>query len=99
MTSDNLDDDEQRIMDWLRKRSDDSDQQGNGLLKTYDNSDRHDIYDNAVAAILFDLHKDTKRAEQILDCFINKMDGDQNNLLAAVSVSYTHLTLPTNDLG
>ena len=84
MTSDNLDDDEQRILDWLRKRADDAkDNNGFGLLKTYDNSDRHDIYDNAVAAILFDLHNDTKRAEQILDCFINKMDGDQYKLLAA----------------
>ena len=84
MTSENLDDDEQRILDWLRARADDAkDNNGFGLLKSYDCLDRHDIYDNAVAAILFDLHNDTKRAEQILDCFINKMDGDQYNLLAA----------------
>jgi len=81
MTSVNLDHHEQLILNWLQKRADSASNEF-GLLKTYDNSDRHDVYDNSVAAILFDLHKDTKRAEQILDCFITKMD-EQDSILAA----------------
>ena len=89
MTSENLDDDEQRILDWLRARADDAkDNNGFGLLKTYDNSDRHDIYDNAVAAILFDLHNDTKRAERILNCFIGIFGAEGNPPPFGCSLQY-----------
>ncbi|OEU09679.1 hypothetical protein FRACYDRAFT_247935 [Fragilariopsis cylindrus CCMP1102] len=93
MTSDNLDDDEQRILDWVRARADDANERGPGMLKTYDNSDRHDTYDNAVAAILFDLHSDTAadtvRAEQILDRFIVLIDeGDEQGNPTFLAAAY-----------
>lgn len=94
---------EQLVLEWLQKRAD-STTCVLGLLQTYDAHPllpglelRHDTYDNAVAAILFDLHSDTKRAEQILDGFIKKIDAQNSDAKQLLWPSYNADGSPTDD--
>eukprot|EP00930_Biecheleria_cincta_P058363 TRINITY_DN441_c0_g1_i2.p1 TRINITY_DN441_c0_g1~~TRINITY_DN441_c0_g1_i2.p1 ORF type:complete len:559 (-),score=88.37 TRINITY_DN441_c0_g1_i2:206-1882(-) len=48
-------------------------QQLTGLLKTYDGFDRHDAYDNALAAIYLTMRGKLREAKAILDFFIREM--------------------------
>jgi len=50
-------------------------QQLTGLLRTYDGVDRHDAYDNALAAIYLTMRGKLREARAILDFFIREMYG------------------------
>jgi hypothetical protein len=74
------------VLDFLAQRAANVD----GLLQTYDPYEgkdlekRHDIYDNALAAILFDMHGEYDKAQSILSAFVKLMeDVKPNGRLAA----------------
>jgi hypothetical protein len=100
-----LDPREQLILEWLQKRADSSATTCTlGLLQTYDASsvtpgceERHDVYDNAVVAILFDLHLDHQRAEKILTGFITKIDEQSGSDSQLLWPSYQKDGTPTAD--
>ena len=62
---------EKQVYNWLKNQ-----QLSNGLLESVENGNRVSLYDNALAAMVFILKKDYKKAERIFDFFNDRIDSE-----------------------